>query len=105
MSPLFPISGTRTTGLLSQSALIQQLSNQQLDIQRLQTEISSGQRIATPGEDAPAALRAEVLQRLIELKSQAQSNLRATQSYLDATDTCLANVSTLLTDVRASALA
>src|SRR5437762_2861283 len=57
MSALFPIAGTRTTGLLSQSALIQQLSTQQLDIQRLQTEISTGQRLATPSEDAPAALR------------------------------------------------
>src|SRR5436190_23782899 len=102
MSALFPIASTRTTGLLSQSVLIQQLSNQQLDIQRLQTEISSGQRIATPSEDAPAALRGEILQRLIELKTQSQTNLQATQSYLDATDTALANVSSQLTDVRSS---
>src|SRR5207248_5407824 len=90
---------------LSQSAVIQQVSNQQLDIQRLQTEISSGQRIATPSDDAPAALRAEVLQRLIELKTQAQTNLQATQSYLDASDAALANVSSLHTDVRSSAVA
>ncbi|HEY2415664.1 MAG TPA: flagellar hook-associated protein FlgL [Pirellulaceae bacterium] len=105
MSGFFPVPSTRSTNLLMQTRLIQQLDNNQVDLQKLQTQISTGQRISLPGEDPAAASRAETIQSLLELKAQAQTNSQVAQSYLDATDTALSNVSTLITNVRSAALA
>src|SRR5688572_24661155 len=104
MAGFYPVPSTRTTTMLQQARLLQQLNFDQLAIQRLQVQISTGRRIATPSQDAPAADRGQTLQRLLELKAQAQTNLQASQSYLDATDTSLANVTTLLTEVRGLAV-
>ncbi len=105
MTGFFPVSGTRSTNLLAQTRLIQQLNGDQLELQRLQNQISSGRRIALPSEDAAAAQRAQTIQRLLELKSQAKVNSQAAQSYLDATDVALSNVAKVLTEVRSAALA
>ena len=61
-------------------------------------------RIFTPSEDAPAAQRAIVLQRLLEQKTQVQKNTEATQSYLTATESALSSVSGALADVRGLAV-
>ena len=50
--------------------LLAQLQGDQLDIFRLQNQVSTGRRITLPSEDAPAAQRAITLQRLIERKTQ-----------------------------------
>src|SRR5439155_15193011 len=99
----YPIPSTRSTNLLQQTQLLQQFNSSQLELQKLQNEISTGKRIATPGEDPSAAQRGQAIQRLLGLKSQAQTNVQIAQSYLDATDTSLSNVSKLLTDVRSAA--
>src|SRR6187397_598845 len=104
MSGFYPVPSTRTTNLLMQSRLIQQLNNDQVALQRLQNQISTGQRISLPSEDASAAQRSQTIQRLLELKAQAKTNTQAAQSYLDATDTALSSVAKLLTDVRSGAL-
>ena len=100
MAGFYPIPSTRSTNLLQQTRLLQQFNSSQLELQKLQNEISTGKRIATPGEDPSAAQRGQAIQRLLGLKSQAQTNVQIAQSYLDATDTSLSNVSKLLTDVR-----
>jgi flagellar hook-associated protein 3 FlgL len=105
MSGFFPVPSTRSTNLLMQTRLIQQLDSNQVDLQKLQTQISTGQRISLPGEDPAAAQRAETIQSLLELKTQAQTNSKVAQSYLNATDTALSNVATLVTNVRSAALA
>src|SRR5262245_20792478 len=104
MSGFYPVPSTRSTNLLAQTRLLQQVNSNQLDLQRLQNAISTGRRIALPGEDPQAAQRGQVIQRLLELKAQAQTNVQVWQSYLDATDTALSNVSKMLLDVRSAAL-
>jgi flagellar hook-associated protein 3 FlgL len=104
MTGFFPVPSSRMTDLLAQTRLIQQLDNDQIALQRLQTQISTGHRIALPGEDPAAAQRAQTVQRLIELKTQAKTNSQVAQSYLDATDTALSNVANLITNVRSAAL-
>lgn len=104
MAGLYPVPASRTSGLLAQAQLLQQLDGAQLDIQKLTREISTGQRIENPSQDPAAAQRGQTLQRLLELKAQAQTNVKASQSYLDASDNALAGISTLLSDVRAAAL-
>ncbi len=105
MTGFYPIPATRSTNLLEQTQLIQQFNNSQIELQKLQNQISTGRRIATPGEDPSAAQQGQVLQRLIDLKAQAQTNAQVAQSYLNATDTALSNISQMLTDVRSAASA
>lgn len=100
----YPVPSTRSTQLLAQTRLIQQLNADQVRLNRLQSQISTGMRIATPSEDAAAAQRGQTLQRLLELKAQSQTNAQTSQSYLDATDVALQNVSGLLTEVRGLAV-
>ncbi len=104
MPAFYPVPSTRTSGLLLQAQLLQQLHADQIDIQKLTQQISTGRRIERPSEDVAAATRGQTLQRLLELKAQSQRNLQTSQSYLDASDAALANISTLLSDVRAAAL-
>jgi flagellar hook-associated protein 3 FlgL len=100
----YPVPSIRTTALLAQTRLLQQLNSQQIVIQRYQNQISTGRRIAVPSEDVAAAVRGQTLQRLLELKAQAQTNVQASQSYLDATDAALSGVTKLISDIRAVAL-
>jgi flagellar hook-associated protein 3 FlgL len=102
MAGLYPIPSTRSSELLTQSRLTTQLSVDQVAISRLQAQISTGIRLTAPSDDAPAAIRAIALQRLLELKDQHQVNLRTSQSFLDATDTSVSNVSDLLLRVRST---
>jgi len=102
MAGIFPLPSTRTSELMSQTRLTSLISGNQLAIQRLQQQISSGIRLSAPSDDAPAALRAMALQRLLELKDQHQVNLQTSQSFLDATDTSVNSVSDLLLSVRST---
>jgi flagellar hook-associated protein 3 FlgL len=104
MAGFYPVPTTRSSGFIAQTRLLQQLNYDQVAIQRLQNQISTGRRISRPSEDAPAAQRGQTLQRLLELKAQAKTNAQTTQSYLDATDTALSNVAKLLSDVRGLAV-
>src|SRR5262245_29182192 len=105
MSGFYPVPSTRSTNLLMQTRVVEQLNFDSLALQRLQTQISTGLKISTPGEDPAIADRAITLQRLIELKNQTKTNIQASQSYLDASDTALSNVSKLLNDVRSAVVA
>jgi flagellar hook-associated protein 3 FlgL len=104
MAGFYPVPATRSSSFLAQTRLLQQLNLDQLAIQRLQTQISTGRRVLVPSDDAPAALRGQTLQRLLELKAQAQINIQTSQSYLDASDTALSNVAKLISDVRGLAV-
>jgi flagellar hook-associated protein 3 FlgL len=103
MSSFYPIPSTRSTNLLAQRRLLNQFSASQLELQRLQNAISTGRRIATPGEDPAAASRGLAVGRLLELKAQALTNANVAQSYMNATDSALGTVAELLTDVRSAA--
>lgn len=102
MAGIFPIPSTRTGELLSQTRLTSQLLGDQIALQRLQQQISTGIRLSAPSDDAPAAIRAIALQRLLELKDQHQVNLKTSQSFLNATDTSVNSVSDLLLNVRST---
>lgn len=104
MAGFYPVPATRSTSLLAQTRLIQQMHADQLALLRLQNQISTGRRIERPGDDPSAAVRAQSLQRLLESKAQHQSNLQSARSYLDAADTALAQASQLVTDIRGAAL-
>jgi flagellin-like hook-associated protein FlgL len=101
---VYPVPTSRSSDLLSRTRMLLQLRDDSLDILRLQTQLSTGLRIQTPSEDPTAALRAQGIQRLLELKEQAATNLRTTQSFLSATDTAVSSVSGLVAEARALAI-
>ena len=102
--PIYPVPTTRTSDQLLQSRLLGQLQGDQLALLRIQTQISTGRRLIVPSDDASAASRAQNLKRLLDTKSQIKTNLSTSQSFLDATDSALGGVSSLLASVRADAL-
>lgn len=104
MATSIPIPSSRVSNYLIRQRLTSQLQGDQLEIFRLQDQISTGRRISAPSEDAPAAQRAITLQRLIERKSQLASNVQTGQSFLAASDVALDKVAQLLGDIRGEAL-
>lgn len=92
------------SGLLAQQRLIGQVNSDQLDLFRLQTQVSTGRRVITPSDDAPAALRAMNLQRILERKAQAQNSLQNSVLYLGAAENSISQVTNTLNDIRAAAL-
>lgn len=101
---LYPIPTTRSSQLLSQTRLTSQVQSDALDILRLQAQISSGYRLQAPSDDPAAALRAQGIQRLLELKSQVKTNISTGQSFIGATDSAVNDVATLLSNARAIAV-
>ncbi|MEO2045532.1 MAG: flagellin [Pirellulales bacterium] len=99
-----PIPTSRVSDLFTRQRLTQQFQTDQLDIFRLQNQISTGLRINLPSDDGPAALRAITLQRLLERKSQLKTNTQTGQSFLAATDTALNDLANTLGDLRGAVL-
>jgi flagellin-like hook-associated protein FlgL len=104
MPRITPIPTTRVSDLLAQQRLLHQLQADQVDVLRIQEQISTGRRIQYLSEDAPAGMRAVALQRLLEQKDQIARNLSSNDSFLTATDSALQEVSGLLAKANAEAL-
>lgn len=98
------IPTTRVSDLFISQQLVHRVQADHLAITHLQQSISTGRRVKVPSDDAPAALRATTLQILLERKTQYLTNLNTANSFLSATDTALADVASLLADVRGAAI-
>ena len=75
------------------------------ELSRLQRQISTGQRIFTPGEDPAAAAQTIRLQSLYERKTQSQRNTEVDRSLLSASDDALGTLSNTLISARSISLA
>src|SRR6187200_3156408 len=104
MSSIIPIPTTRVGDFFVRQRLVGQVQNDQLDLFRLQNQISTGQRLQLPSDDAPAALRAINLQRLLDRKGQIASNIQQNNHLLATAESNLATVSDTLIKSRASAV-
>jgi len=104
MPAIYPVVARRVSEQLLQTRLQSQFNFDRLDLLRLQDQLSTGLRLSSPSDDAPAATRAITLQRILEQKQQVITNVSTTSSYVGATDNALARVSELLTSIRADAL-
>ena len=100
MSRIIPIPSSRVGDLFIRQRLVNQVQLDQLSLFRLQTQVSTGQRLQLPSEDAPAALRAINLQRLLDRKGQIRTNLQASNSYVSAAWDRLGSASNLLSELR-----
>ena len=81
MSRIIPIPTTRVGDFFVRQRLIDQVQLDQLAMFKLQTQLSTGQRLQVPSDDAPAALRAINLQRLLDRKAQIRSNVQASNLF------------------------
>jgi flagellar hook-associated protein 3 FlgL len=104
MSRIIPVPTSRVGDFFIRQRLSEQVQSDQLALFRLQNQISTGQRIQLPSEDAPAALRAINLQRLLDRKAQVQTNLQASNFYLESAWNTLGRASDELSRLRAEAL-
>lgn len=101
MSSIIPIPTTRVGDYFIRQRLIGQVQNDQLDLFKLQNQISTGHRLQLPSDDAPAALRAINLQRLLDRKRQIQTNVQANNNFLSAAESKLSSAADLLINIRA----
>ena len=97
---IIPIPTTRVGDFFVRQRLVGQVQDDQLSLFKLQNQISTGKRMELPSDDAPAALRAINLQRLLDRKGQISTNIESSNSYLGAAETALDGVSTTLNDLR-----
>src|SRR5262245_35182651 len=104
MPAIYPIVTARVSESLIQARLLSQLEFDDNDLVRLQDQISTGYRCSTPSQDASAAIRSVTLQRWLEQKQQAKTNLAANNSFVSATDTALTGATDLLNHVKTVAL-
>jgi flagellin-like hook-associated protein FlgL len=100
MPGIIPIPTTRVGDLFARQRLTNQVLKDQLELFRIQNQISTGKRIQLPSEDAPAALRAINLQRLISRKEQVQTNIESSKQYLSSADGYLQSITTGLIELR-----
>ncbi|MGL4512123.1 MAG: flagellin [Lacipirellulaceae bacterium] len=104
MASIQPISTSRVTDAMTRRRLTAQIQSNQVDLSRLQNQLSTGFRVFLPSDDPSAALRAVVLQRTIERKTQASTNLAGTVRALSNTESSLQGVANLLIDLNGEAL-
>src|SRR4051794_32224983 len=97
---IIPIPTTRVGDLFIRQRLVEQAQSDQLSLFKLQNQISTGKRMLLPSDDAPAALRAINLQRLLDRKGQIATNIQSSNQYLSAADSSLVSVSDTLIKVR-----
>src|SRR5438876_4617786 len=100
MSSIIPIPTTRVGDLFVTQRMSTQMQDDQLALFKLQNQISTGKRLQLPSDDAPAALRAINLQRLLDRKGQIATNIKSSNQYLGAADSSLGDVSNTLIKVR-----
>lgn len=101
---ILPLPSTRVSNYLARTRLVQQTQADQLELFRLQYQISTGRRIFRPSEDGPSALRSIGLQRTLERKAQVQTNLQGAQAALTSAESKLNGVGDILNEVRAQVL-
>lgn len=103
MATIQPISTSRVTDAMTRGRLTAQIQNDQLELFRLQNQLSTGFRIFLPSDDASAAQRAMALQRTLERKEQSFTNINGAVASLATTESALADVGTSLNELKSQA--
>ncbi len=100
MSSFYPVGAGRSTTQLTTTRLLNQIHTDQLAVQNLQNQLSTGRRISKPSEDPSAAIRALSAQRQLEYKRQVDSNLDSANVILSASESTLSQAQNILTEMR-----
>jgi flagellar hook-associated protein 3 FlgL len=104
MSVISSVPTGRVSDVLVRERLLGQLQFEQSRLLQLQSQVSTGQRYSLASENPTQALRGIAVRDLIQRKQQSAVNLSTASSYLGATDSALADASSLVNDVKSLAL-
>lgn len=94
------IPTSRVSDLFIRNRLLLQTQYDQAKLYQVQSQLSTGHRINLPSEDPVASSQIVSLQRLLEQKTQVQTNLQTNQSFMGSTDSALTQISGTLDDIR-----
>ncbi|MEM6689118.1 MAG: flagellar hook protein [Planctomycetota bacterium] len=97
------ISSVRTSTPLMTSRLMSQLNSNQIQLQDLYEQLSTGRRVNRVSDDPAAANRAISLQRSVARAEQLQRNAGATAALNASADTALGRIDNALITARATA--
>ena len=95
----------RISDLFVQQTLLDQTEASQSQMLTTENELSSGKQLSVASQDPVAAMRIMNLQSLLDANVQMTTNVSTNQSYLSTTDSALSNMSNLLSQAQANALA
>ncbi len=104
MSSFYPVASGRATSQLGITRMLFQINHDELAIQDLQQQISTGRRLTTPSQDPAAAIRALAAQRQLEYKSQIDDNLTSADTILSTTESTLSQSQSILNEMRGVAV-
>jgi flagellar hook-associated protein 3 FlgL len=97
---LGPILNGRVPSSLIIQRGTQTIQKHSAELQRIRDQITTGQQFQVPGENASAAIRTIVLQKLEERQSQLQTNLSTNRSLLSATEQSLSGISNIFNETQ-----
>ncbi len=95
----------RTTNSLQAQRLVSGVQQGQLDLAKLQQQISSGQRLDVASDDPIAAIQIFALNTALARQAEYQNNIKINQGYLSVTDQALGTVGDALNRAKAIAQA
>mgnify|MGYP003663171275 CR=1 FL=1 len=97
ISPILP---GRLPNSFSFRRLNQQIQNGQIELQRIQDQLTTGQQYLVPSEDPSSALSTIVLQTRLERQQQFKANVATDRSLLAATENALGSVSNVVNSAK-----
>ncbi|MFO0941116.1 MAG: hypothetical protein U0930_10140 [Pirellulales bacterium] len=104
MTAFYPAASERTSTPLATTRMLFQVNSNELAIQRLQQQLSTGRKFQSPSENLPAAIKVLSAQRQQEFRTQTEVNLKQADSILSVTETNLGQTQDILNQVRATAV-
>jgi flagellar hook-associated protein 3 FlgL len=104
ISSFYPAVAGRVSDGLTRHRSLYQVQTDQIALQKLQTQLSTGNRYQSVSESPTSAIRVIGLQREQEFKSQTLVNLKSAQGYLSSAETSLAEVQDITNELNSLAL-
>jgi flagellar hook-associated protein 3 FlgL len=100
INSFYPVIAGRTSDAQRRVRSLYQLQVDQVGLQNVQDQLSSGLRYSRASEDPSSAIRVIGLQSQREFNTQAITNLNASQSFLNITELNLSEAQNLLNEAR-----
>lgn len=104
LNAFYPVVAGRTSDSLRRSRMLYQVQVDQIALQDIQEQLSTGLRYSRISEDPTSAIRVLGLQSDQEFNLQVQSNLRTSQGFLTATESNLSELQSLINEARGLAV-
>lgn len=99
-----PIIPGRVPNSFSFDRANQQIRSGQVELQRLQDQLTTGQQYLVPSEDPSSALNAIVLQTRLERQQQFKANIETDRSLLGATENALSSITDVVNSAKSLVL-